>query len=110
LEYDIPVKITEDVEAIFTNAGHLIGSASIFLTVRENGNKTGIVFSGDVGRYRSTLLQPPSAFNQADYIILESTYGNSFAPAWAKFDRTRLLKCIKKTCIQKRGKLIIPAF
>lgn len=109
IEYDIPVKITEDVEAIFTNAGHLIGSASIFLTVTENGNKTSIAYSGDVGRYRSTLLQPPSAFNQADYIILESTYGNSLHQLGLNSIEP-LLKCIKKTCLEKKGKLIIPAF
>ena len=109
IQYDTPITITDGVEAIFTNAGHLIGSACILLNVTEDNRKVTIAFSGDVGRYRSTLLQAPSTFDQADYIIMESTYGNSMHELGLN-SIDPLLKCIKRTCIEKQGKLIIPAF
>ena len=107
--YDQPVTLSKDVTAIFINTGHLIGSASIHLTLTENGREKTILYSGDVGRYMSTLLRSPAACPAADYIILESTYGNSLhQPNFNTIDP--LLEWIKKTCIQKGGKLIIPAF
>jgi metallo-beta-lactamase family protein len=67
------------------------------------------LFSGDVGRYRSILLQPPSSFKPADYIILESTYGDKMHdPVFNSVDP--VLKWIQRTCIERGGKLIIPAF
>lgn len=109
IEYDNAFELTPDISVLFSNAGHLIGSASIHITAKENGKTTTLLFSGDVGRYRSTLLQSPAIFPQADYIILESTYGNStHNPIFNSVDP--LLEMIKKTCLQKKGKLIIPAF
>lgn len=109
VEYNVPVKINDEVIAIFQNTGHLIGSASIHLSIIEAGEKTTILFSGDVGRYRSTLLQPPSEYEQVDYIIMESTYGNSSHPLNIS-TVDPLLEQIKATCIERKGKLIIPAF
>ena len=101
--------IADGVIIEFTNAGHLIGSAAIMITVTEQDKVTRIAFSGDVGKYRSVLLQPPAAFEQADYIILESTYGAStHAVGTGPVDP--LLTWIKETCIKRKGKLIIPAF
>ena len=74
--YNEWIQVDEQVELMFTNAGHLIGSAAINLRVTENDKTITITFSGDVGRYRSALLQPPAEFPQADYVILESTYGD----------------------------------
>lgn len=109
VEYDDWTIILNGVEVLFSNAGHLIGSASIYLKVQEAGKETTILFSGDVGRYQSVLLQPPAEVPQADYIILESTYGDK------RHDLTfnivdNLQKWIKKTCIERGGQLIIPAF
>ncbi len=109
VQYEVPIKITTNATIVFTNAGHLIGSACIEITVKENDKETTIIFSGDVGRYRSTLLPPPAPFKQADYIILESTYGNSMHDLTTN-TVDPLLKCIQQTCLQKQGKLIIPAF
>jgi metallo-beta-lactamase family protein len=66
-------------------------------------------FSGDVGRYRDVILKSPQTFSQADYIILESTYGNSLHEDVHTSVDT-LLQWIEKICIKQRGKLIIPAF
>ncbi|MBA2745364.1 MAG: MBL fold metallo-hydrolase [Flavisolibacter sp.] len=108
-DVDHPFEPIEGVSVVFTNAGHLIGSASIHITVKEEGNETTVFFSGDVGRYRSVLLQPPQPFQQADYIILESTYGNKHHDI--SFSTIKeLRKIIEETCIQNEGQLIIPAF
>jgi len=109
VDYDQWYSFHENAAFIFTNTGHLIGSAAITIRVDENGNEKVLTYSGDVGRYRSVLLQPPSPFPQADYIILESTYGNSRHDISFNIIKT-LRQWIEKTCIEKKGKLIIPAF
>lgn len=101
--------IDQDLDLLFTDAGHIIGSACVHLKLRENGKEKRITFSGDVGRYRDVILKSPEVFPQADVLIMESTYGNSL------HDNTistpdQLLEWIEKACIQKKGKLIIPAF
>jgi metallo-beta-lactamase family protein len=109
IEYDTWFDVIEGVQAMFTDAGHIIGSACVHVKVKENGKETRITFSGDIGRYRDVILRSPGNFPQADYILLESTYGNSLHDAG---DSTPdlLLKWINHSCIQKKGKLILPAF
>ena len=101
--------VTEGVQALFTDAGHIIGSACVSLRVKENGKETHLTFSGDVGRYRDAILKSPDTFPQADYILLESTYGNSLHDQHLTTPDL-LLRWIEKACIQKKGKLIMPAF
>ncbi|WP_153796497.1 MBL fold metallo-hydrolase RNA specificity domain-containing protein [Foetidibacter luteolus] len=101
--------IEKDIEVLYTDAGHIIGSAAVHLRVKEDGETTQVSFSGDVGRYRDIILRSPDTFPQADYIILESTYGSSLHEDI--FETADMLhKWIEKTCVQKKGKLIIPAF
>ncbi len=109
VDYNIWHRIDEHIEFCFTDAGHIIGSASVHVRIKENGKTTQITFSGDVGRYRDIILKSPAKFQQSDFIIIESTYGNSL------HDEHRpsadiLLHWIEKTCLEKKGKLIIPAF
>jgi metallo-beta-lactamase family protein len=99
----------KNIQVCFTNTGHLIGSAAISVKINEEGKETSILFSGDVGRYRSVLLQPPAEAPQADYIILESTYGDKHHDITFNTIET-LQKWIKKICVEKGGQLIIPAF
>ena len=109
VEYDQWHTIDDNVSFIYKDAGHIIGSATVHLKINEDGKETHLSFSGDVGRYRDEILRSPDVFPQADYIILESTYGNSLHE---KITGTgdALLKWITRTCIEKRGKLILPAF
>lgn len=109
VEYNVWTKIDEDIELMYTDAGHIIGSAAVHLKVNENGKQTRITFSGDVGRYRDVILRSPATFPQADVILIESTYGNSLHDLHQSTPDD-LLKWIEKTCLQKKGKLIIPAF
>jgi len=109
VEYDDWHRIDENVQVMFADAGHIVGSASVHLIIHENGKETRVTFSGDVGRYRDVILKSPEIFPQADYILIESTYGNSLHDAQVNTPNL-LLPWIEKTCMQKKGKLIIPAF
>lgn len=109
VEYDQWFTIDENVQVMFKEAGHIIGSATVNLKIKENGKEIRICFSGDVGRYRDVILRSPAEFPQADYILLESTYGNSLHEH-VNDTNDLLLQWIVKTCLQKKGKLIIPAF
>lgn len=101
--------VTDGVQAMYTDAGHIIGSACVHVKVNENGRETRLTFSADVGRYRDAILKSPEVFPQADYILLESTYGNSLHESIATTP-DMLLNWIEKACMQKKGKLIMPAF
>jgi metallo-beta-lactamase family protein len=109
VEYGNWFRIEDGVELMFTDAGHIIGSAAVHLRILDEGKTRQLTFSGDVGRYRDIILKSPATFPQADYIILESTYGNSLHDLHSP-TVDQLLEWIEKTCLKKRGKLIIPAF
>jgi len=101
--------IDDSVQLLYTDAGHIIGSAAVNLKITENGKTTAITFSGDVGRYRDVILRSPQNYPQADYIILESTYGNSLHDQHATTPDL-ILQWVVKACLQKKGKLVLPSF
>ncbi|MGB8192384.1 MAG: MBL fold metallo-hydrolase, partial [Chitinophagaceae bacterium] len=109
VEYGTWFTVTEGVQCMFTDVGHIIGSAAVNLRITEKGKQTAITFSGDVGRYRDVILRSPENIPQADFILLESTYGNSLHDKQTTTPDL-LLQWIQKTCIEKKGKLIMPAF
>lgn len=101
--------IDDGIQLLYTDVGHIIGSAAVNLKITENGKTTAITFSGDVGRYRDIILRSPQNFPQADYILLESTYGNSLHDQHVTTP-DQILDWVTKACLQKKGKLIFPAF
>lgn len=109
VEYDKWFTIDENIQLLYTDAGHIIGSAAVHLKITEDGKESHLTFSGDVGRYRDVILRSPETFPQADYILIESTYGSSLH---GEADSTPELleQWIRHTCLEKKGKLIIPAF
>ncbi|HUB59308.1 MAG TPA: MBL fold metallo-hydrolase, partial [Puia sp.] len=109
IEYGTWYAVDEDVQVLYTDAGHIIGSAAVHLKIKEDGKEFHLSFSGDVGRYKDVILRPPEVFPQADHILIESTYGNSLHDPVASTP-DRLLDWIVKTCLKKKGKLIIPSF
>ncbi|MFA6276912.1 MAG: MBL fold metallo-hydrolase [Pedobacter sp.] len=109
VNYHTETRLMDGVTVQFIDAGHIIGSASVHLTIVEDGETTKLSFSGDVGQYGDLLLKSPQEFPQADYILLESTYGDKLHKD-AQPTKEALLAVILKTCVQKKGKLIIPAF
>jgi metallo-beta-lactamase family protein len=108
-EYGQWFDVIDGVEAKFTDAGHIIGSACVHLRITEDGKERRLTFSGDVGRYRDMILRSPEPFDQAEYILIESTYGNSLHDMNVTTP-DMLLDWINKACIEKKGKLIFPAF
>ena len=109
VDYHQEYEITPSVKFQFTDAGHIVGSAAVHLSVTEDGKQTNITFSGDVGRYGDMILKSPQTYPQADYILLESTYGDSLHKELAPI-QDALLEIITETCENKKGKVIIPAF
>lgn len=109
LDYNEEVEIDPRIRVKLTDAGHVLGSAAIHLTIIDDGKEYKITFSGDVGRYGDLLLKSPQAFPQADYIIMESTYGNSLHKDLEPVE-DRLLEIINNTCNIRGGKVVIPAF
>ena len=97
------VNLDAEIQAIYTNAGHIIGACSIELHLE---NKI-LVFSGDIGRDNDVLMYPPTKPKRADYIFLESTYGNRIHP---ETDAKAELEMYINNTIQKGGTVIIPSF
>lgn len=109
--FNTPYTVFDDVELTFTEVGHILGSGAINLIIRKpHSHKTiRLCYTGDIGRYKSCLMNDPQPFPQADYIICESTYGNRLHENTENTE-AHLLNTIIETCIHKKGKLIIPAF
>lgn len=109
VDYNEEVEIDPRIRIMLTDAGHVIGSAAVHLTIIDDGKEYKITFSGDVGRYSDLLLKSPQTFPQADYIIMESTYGDSLHKDLEPVEN-RLLEIINNTCVIRGGKVVIPAF
>ena len=109
VEYAKPYRIDEEIEVVFTNSGHMLGSAVISLNIKENGTTKRIAYTGDVGRLHSHILSTPQAFPQCDYLICESTYGDRLHDD-KMVSEEQLLGVVEETCMYKKGKLLIPSF
>ena len=107
-EYGEKVDLCEGVQVECIDAGHLLGSASMKLTVTENGETRTIVFSGDIGNVDQPIIRDPQFFHQADFVVMESTYGNrNHTEVWSYTDE--LAQIIDET-LGKGGNVVIPSF
>ena len=102
-------EINKGIWVTFIPTGHLLGAANIFLEIEEEGKIKTILFSGDLGRKNYPLLPDPSPVPQADYLICEATYGNR-SHTQNNNAEDFVEKVINETCVEKSGRLIIPAF
>src|ERR1041385_1506353 len=108
LNYDRPIQIADGVTVTFRDVGHILGSAQIILDVRENGKKFRYLFSGDVGRGNDDILRDPQPVEDVDFLQIESTYGGrEHSP---KPDATRMVGQLVRETLDRKGKVIIPAF
>lgn len=107
--YGRKFEVRPGVEVEFRDAGHILGSATVGLTITEGENTIKFGFTGDIGRPNRPILRDPQQMEEMDYLICESTYGDQFHES-APQETDKLLRIIKHTCLEKRGKLIIPAF
>ena len=107
-EYEETVELCEGVRAVFTDAGHLLGSASITLELEENGVHKTLVFSGDIGNVDQPIIRDPKLLKKADYVVMESTYGDrNHTEVWSYTDE--LAEIIDET-LGKGGNVVIPSF
>ena len=109
LEYEVNTTIIDGVDLLFTDAGHILGSAVVNLKITEDDKTKSLCFTGDLGRYCNRILRPPMQCPQAEYIICESTYGDKLHKCVDESE-DQLLEIVQNICINKKGKLLIPAF
>lgn len=106
--YNQPTVITTGVTATWLDAGHMLGSAMIVIDIEEGGRKIRLAFSGDLGRGHNDILREPDHPCDADYLMIESTYGNREHEPLA--DVNDRMCAIIDRAIERNGKIIIPAF
>jgi metallo-beta-lactamase family protein len=108
VSYHRPFIIADGIEVQFYDAGHILGSAITLLEVKRNSKKLSIGFSGDLGRKNLPILRDPELLPPVDYLIMESTYGDRLHDPIEKAAQ-KLAEIVRKT-VERRGKIIIPAF
>lgn len=106
--YDQLVELNPDMKIVFNDAGHILGSAITELWITEAGTTSKIVFSGDLGVPNRPILRDPVKIKKADYVIMETTYGNRLHPQNAT-SIDELIKITLQT-IKRGGSVIIPSF
>ncbi len=107
-DYEQTIELSEGINIRFRDVGHLLGSASIEIWITENGISKKLVFSGDIGNINQPLIKDPQTTSSADYVIMESTYGDRLhktPPDYA----VELANVINRT-LRRGGNLVIPAF
>jgi metallo-beta-lactamase family protein len=108
LSYEKPLRLGDGIVATFHDAGHILGASMIRLKVPANGGEETILFSGDVGRRDKPILRDPTMFNRADYVIMESTYGDRLHEDPADVDS--LLEDAIVSTGKRGGNVVIPSF
>jgi metallo-beta-lactamase family protein len=108
VEYDEKVEIADGIEAMFHDAGHVLGSSMIKLRFTENGQHRSIVFSGDLGRWDRPMLEDPEVFKLTDYVVMESTYGDRRHEETDEIGG-RLAEIVNKA-FEAGGNIIVPSF
>lgn len=106
--YDQLVTLNDELKLVFNDAGHILGSAIVELWIEEEGRVSKLVFSGDLGMMDRPILRDPTIIKSADYVIMETTYGNRVHEANAT-SIDRLMEIVMKT-IRRGGTVVIPSF
>lgn len=108
IEFGLPVEVATGITARFEDSGHILGSGSIKLEVRDGEDSKSILFSGDVGPSEAPVLNDPEVFHRADVVIMETTYGNRnhrpLEETVAEFET------VIKQCVKQRSKVLLPVF
>ena len=108
VKYDEIIEIDENIHVRFNDAGHMLGSSIIEVWIKENGKEEKIVFSGDIGNNDIPLLSEPTMIEDADYLVMESTYGNRLH--MRNDDKAKLFLDIVSETLKKNGTVVIPSF
>ncbi len=108
VRYDQLIELNDEMKFVFNDAGHILGSAITELWITEEGQTSKIVFSGDLGVMDRPILRDPTIIKKADYVIMETTYGNRVHPS-NSLDVTKLMDIIRETA-KRGGTTVIPSF
>ncbi len=106
--YDQLIELNDEMKIVFNDAGHILGSAITEIWVTEDGNTSKIVFSGDLGVINRPILRDPTIIKKADYVIMETTYGDRVHPS-NSMDVKKLMDIIRDTA-KRGGTTVIPSF
>ena len=109
IDYNDKINLNDSVQCIFRDAGHILGSAIIEVWVKNKMGRKKFVFSGDLGQPDHPIVCDPTPIQQADILLIESTYGNRLHRSMSD-TRIELIHAINNTLIQKGGNIILPAF
>ncbi len=109
LEYGQWINLTDEITVMFTYVGHILGSACVNLRLKEGKKTHRIAYTGDIGRKEHQIIKNTEPFPQAEVIITESTYGDRLHEEIGSTEK-ELLRIVQETCVENKGKLIIPAF
>ena len=110
VEYLSCVGINSNVEGCYYEAGHVLGAAAISINIKQDGKNHRVIFSGDIGEPDRPIINDPTVFEEAEYIVIESTYGDRTHEEHENIDIQKQLRdCINRT-VSARGNIIIPSF
>ncbi len=109
VDYGETVEVAGGIEASWHDAGHILGSAMIKVTVKHGGAPRTIIFSGDVGRWNKPILRDPTCFDEADYVVTESTYGDRLHEDQDGAVDEKLCDVVNSTR-ERGGNIVIPSF
>jgi metallo-beta-lactamase family protein len=110
VEYLNCVRISRNVEGCYYEAGHVLGAAVISINIQQDGKNHRVIFSGDIGEPHRPIIKDPAIFDEAEYIVIESTYGDRTHEEHESIDIQKQLRdCINRT-VSARGNIIVPSF
>ncbi len=110
VEYLDCVGVGGNIEGCYYEAGHVLGAAVININIRQDGKNHRVIFSGDIGEPDRPIINDPAIFDEAEYIVIESTYGDRTHEEHENIDIQKQLRdCINRT-VSARGNIIIPSF
>jgi metallo-beta-lactamase family protein len=107
-KYGQPIQVTPEVTARFFDAGHILGSAMIEVEAKENGRTVRIAFSGDIGQPNKPIIRDPSLMADADYVVMESTYGDRNHERAGDIESQ--LAAVVAATVARGGNVVIPTF
>ena len=108
--YGQKIQLTDDITVRFTDVGHLLGSAAIEIWATEDGKTQKAVFSGDLGRADRPILNDPKTVDGADYLVMESTYGDRLHELATDAEKEAELENVLRRAIARGGNIVIPSF
>jgi len=110
VEYLSCIRVNSSVEGCYYEAGHVLGAAVINLSIRKDGKNHRLIFSGDIGEPRRPIINDPAVFHEAEYIVMEATYGDRTHEEHENTDIQKQLRdCINRT-VSAGGNIVIPSF